>query len=267
MTALFFETIAQAARSEFSSQADKDRYFQELLLAAVRARKANGAFILICKSPGRVQIDFHKSMNVSGRDRDKIRNAALPYFKAKDFDAGLRSLGNGIASQLKAGTIMAEKSTPEMAPEATPMVIDRRPATPAIPMRPSVPYRPGPSGFGVAPFVVLVFLVIIGTACFMAWRYVRGEGGGVHAKNRERSIVDATQSRDSSRRKGRHSRNDDGPISGVDPLGAGMMGYILGSADNSPASPPPIDHGSSGFDVGSSGGDGGGFSGGSGGDF
>lgn len=263
------ESIARVPRTEFTSQADKDRYFQELLLSTARARKADGAFVLICKTPGRVQIDFHRSLHISSRERDKIRDAALPYFKAKDFDAGLQSLSDGIASQLRP-TVQAEANASETTDGAMPNVFDRRPATPITPSPPFAPHEASDRGSSLTPFLFIV-LAVVGVGCFIVWRYIRDGGSGGHAFRRDPGSANQDETTPSSRRRFRGASNRQ--TSGIDPLTAGMLGYTLGGSSSNHSSPTPSPapdpSPSSGFDFGSSssGSSGGGFSGGSGGDF
>ena len=264
------ESIARVPRTEFTSQADKDRYFQELLLSTARARKADGAFVLICKTPGRVQIDFHRSLHVSSRDRDRIRDAVLPYFKAKDFDAGLQSLSDGIASQLRP-TVQAEANVPETTDGAISKVVDRRPATPITPSPKFAPYNASDRGFSLTSFFFII-LAAVGVGCFIVWRYIRNGGSGGYAFHRDPGSTNQDETTpSSSHRKFRGASNRQ--TSGIDPLTAGMLGYTLGGSSSSHSSPTPSPAPdptpSSSFDFGSSssGSSGGGFSGGSGGDF
>lgn len=99
----YIQTFAAAERQQFGSQADKDRYFEEWLKTVAKERQAQGVVVLICLSPGRVQVDFHKNLYATGHKQSehaRIRDAALKPLKAKQYDAALSAITTQIGATL-----------------------------------------------------------------------------------------------------------------------------------------------------------------------
>jgi uncharacterized protein len=84
----------------------KDKFFLEWARKRAGELGINGVYILICKSPGRVEVGLTgpagKRQFAAG-DRERIVNKMLGPFRDKKFDEGLTAALGFIESTLKAG--------------------------------------------------------------------------------------------------------------------------------------------------------------------
>lgn len=70
----------------------KDKFFEDWLNRRAKALGVRGLFILITRTPGRVQVGVDKSMQrraFTHDDRDALRDALVTAFRAKRYDQGL----------------------------------------------------------------------------------------------------------------------------------------------------------------------------------
>ncbi len=84
----------------------KDKFFLEWARKRAEELGVNGVYVLVCKSPGRVEVGL---TGPAGRrlfapgDRERITNKMLGPFRDKKFDEGLNAALDFIETTLKAG--------------------------------------------------------------------------------------------------------------------------------------------------------------------
>ena len=84
----------------------KDKFFLEWARRRAEDLGVKGIYVLMCKSPGRVEAIVDKQTGrkaFTTADRDKLVQKVLARFKEKQFDAGLLEGVDFVASTLKAG--------------------------------------------------------------------------------------------------------------------------------------------------------------------
>jgi hypothetical protein len=89
-----------------SEELGKEKFFLEWARRRAEDLGVRGVYILICKSPGRVEVFVDKQTArkaFTTADRDKLVQKVLTRFKEKQFDAGLLEGVDFAASALKAG--------------------------------------------------------------------------------------------------------------------------------------------------------------------
>jgi uncharacterized protein len=83
----------------------KDRFFSDWARRRAEDLGARGIYVLICRSPGRVEVVMDKQTArkaFTEGDRDKMVKKVLDKFREKQFDAGLLEGVDFVASTLKA---------------------------------------------------------------------------------------------------------------------------------------------------------------------
>lgn len=175
------ETFNYAERTKFSSASDKDKFFQDWLILAAKKRDAKGVYVLICKNPGRVQVNFHQSMYARGytkADETRIANMAKNAGVAARAN-GERNFDNLLAALVAAlGTAERNHRRPAEA-ELQPvvaihpihhMMVLRNQNNQAVPAEaaPVVDAAPEPNGIRWIPLLVVVGVVlVIGIVCYV----------------------------------------------------------------------------------------------------
>lgn len=286
-------TAAEAGQKTFASDHEKNKYFQNWLMDLAKEANARGVVILVCKSPGRVQIDFHKELFAKGWPKGEpaaIRDRAMPALKSKDFDKALASFVASVERQSEKSANAPPAAMKGDAPAAGPVVWN------------------DPATWTPAMKFVIVVLCVIGAVLVISLIFNSRakavyQGGGSYGTGYGGSSGGYVPARPSPSHPAyahggsspAYSAPSPAPApqrGGVD-LGSaalgGVAGYMLGSQSHrsheddrprhresssshesysapSPSYDPPSssDSGGGGFDFGGGGGD---FSGGSGGDF
>lgn len=123
-----FPAIPESMRDQFTRQ-DRRAFFESWLRSRARHYGVNGVFILICRDPGRLELEpgFKTRQEVfTLADRDDAVKLIADDFRKKEFDRGLieglelidqrigRNLGNGPESQTQPTT--APTTRPATAP-------------------------------------------------------------------------------------------------------------------------------------------------------
>ena len=280
-------TAAEADQKTFASDHAKNKFFGEWLMREAKDAKAKGVIILLCKSPGRVQVDFHKDLFAKGWPKSEpaaIRDRALPALKAKDFDKAL-------------GSFVASVETLSRRPAATPVRAAEAPAA-AQAEKLNDPKTWDAKTIALVIGGVVMLLIVVLAISNRARERVVYQGGGTGSSTGYSGSSGyaprPTTPRPSYEPQPVYSPPVQAPSVGGGGLGnlgsaalGAAAGYAIGShrshadeprhhressSSHESYSPPvydspsaPSDSGGGGFDFG--GGGGGDFSGGSGGDF
>jgi len=123
------ETIDHAGQQNFRTPADKDLYFETNLRQIAVQRNAQGIVVILTRTPGRVQIDFHKTLYSEGHthaEHARLRDAMLPHLKAKNNDAALAALMSGISSMFFAKVEAAPDLSEKQPAAASQPVIEKK---------------------------------------------------------------------------------------------------------------------------------------------
>jgi uncharacterized protein len=94
-----------AEREAKFKELGKEKFFLEWAQGRAKELGVNGVYVLICKSPGRVEVGLSgpaKRLFAPG-DRERITNKMLGPFRDKKFDEGLAAALDFIETTLKAG--------------------------------------------------------------------------------------------------------------------------------------------------------------------
>jgi uncharacterized protein len=101
-----FAAIPEGLKEEYE-KLGKDKFFLEWARRRGEELGVRGIYILICRSPGRVEVFVDRQTGrkaFTTTDRDKLVKKVLDKFREKQFDAGLLEGVDFVASTLKAGS-------------------------------------------------------------------------------------------------------------------------------------------------------------------
>lgn len=120
-----FETIPQSLRDQFAKQ-DRRAFFEDWLRSRAKHYGVNGVFILICRDPGRLELEPGMKTRQDAftlTDRDDAVKVIADDFRKKEFDKGLidglelinqrmsRNLGTGSEPQTRPATAPTTRPT------------------------------------------------------------------------------------------------------------------------------------------------------------
>ena len=168
-----FPSIPQDMRARFDSakpEAEKNRFFQRWAEIRASDEGVKGVYVLICKSPGHLQIEPDESVRRKAftlQERDALVPSVLSLLKAKRYDAALEKIVGTISATVTANEspVRGRQPAPNQAPAGLPAQINSM-----------------GSGIGgwlcLAVVAVLVIWMIMGLIRAFSGRSAGGYGGG-----------------------------------------------------------------------------------------